>query len=212
MACAIYYSDPGSVYPVWDPRRTAGEFPMSFGYKMAWDIVIITIDKTFSLTNCQMLVGLEAGPGITWQKDILAWNYFLGGPVASVTTVDQNTGPNFMLIQKGNCLTGAHTLLLRKLMNTQMTGLYTLQSADLWTFWGGKKVTLTWVKDDGGSGVWEPDTPPIVYPVVQFPDGTLLRSSAQPGVVFVVFGGCKVSSRSRQQPRLRFNVGSGCRC
>jgi hypothetical protein len=33
--------------------------------------------------------------------------------------------------------------------------------------------------------------PSQTYPVVAFPDGTLLRSNAQPAVVYVVFGGAK---------------------
>lgn len=56
---------------------------------------------------------------------------------------------------------------------------------------GGTKVTLTWERDNVGSGVWGDNTPAPVYPIVDFPDGTLVRSLAQPGVVFIVFGGAK---------------------
>lgn len=192
MSCVCAYTDPGSVYPVIDPRRIAGPPPFNFGYVFAWDGVVVTVEEDTSLGNCQMLVGLKAGPGVTWEKDVLAWNYCTGGPVSSVTTRDANRGPNFMLVSRSLCSSGANTLLLRKLMTwNQMTGLYTFQPNDLWDFWGGMKVTITWVGDTGGSNVWGPAVPPVAYPIVKFPDGTLVNTAAAPGVVFLVFGGAK---------------------
>jgi hypothetical protein len=64
-----------------------------------------------------------------------------------------------MVIQKANCQSGSNTLLLRKAMAFgTMTGLHTLQSDDLWAFWGGKKVTFQWVRENTGSGIWGPNS------------------------------------------------------
>lgn len=192
MSCICAYTDPGSVYPVIDPRRCAGDRPLRFGYGFAWDYLRIDVDEAPSLTNCEMLVGLEAAPNISWQKDILAWNYCLGGPVSSVTTKDSNRGPNYMLVRKADCYSGANTLLLRKLMSwNQMTGLYTLNSREMWDFWGGMKVTFRWVGDQSGSGVWGSATAAPHYPGVRFPDGTLIRGRRRPGATFLVVGGAK---------------------
>jgi hypothetical protein len=192
MSCICAYTDPGSVYPVLDPRRTPGSSPFGFGYYFYEDGVAILVEEDPSLTNCQMLVGLSVQPGM-WNKEVLAWNYCLGTSVSSVAAGGQNTGPNYMLIQKAQCFSGANTLLLRKAKFLGiMTGMYTFQSTDLWNFWGGMKVTLDWQFDDQGSGVWGSGKTAI-YPDTKYPDGTVVRALAgqQPGAEFVIFGGAK---------------------
>ena len=193
MSCACFFNDPGSVYPVIDPLRVAGELPHHYGYGFALDGVEVIVEDDPALSRCQMLVGLSTQSSQVWAtKEIIAWNYCTGSGTSSVVTSGVNRGPNFMLVQKSNCHAGADTLLLRKAMTFDiMTPLYTLQSNNLWAFWGGKRVTFRWAVDDAGSGLWGPNTSASVLPGVRFPDGTLVRSSAQPGVVFVVFGGAK---------------------
>ena len=55
------------------------------------------------------------------------------------------------------------------------TALYTFPPEDFWDFWGGCKVTFEWFSDTVANGKWGSQTPEPRYPLVRFPDGTLLR-------------------------------------
>jgi hypothetical protein len=170
MSCLCAYTDPGSVYPVIDPLRTSSQIPQVYGYGFAWDWVRITVDDDATLGPgaCRMRVVLVSR--VTNDKSIAAWNYCTNSIVDSVATIGRDKGPHEMIVERGNCHAGAHTLLLRKAMAfSVMTGLYTLASGDLWTYWGGKKVTFAWMGEDGGSGVWGADTPTPTYPVKRGP-------------------------------------------
>jgi hypothetical protein len=154
MSCICTFTEPGSVYPVLNPNKINGPGPYQGAYGFAWDLVEVKVEEDDSLGPCQMRVGLQVANQITWAKDILAWNYCKGDKVASVATQDADKGPHFMLIEKGDCSSGTDTLLLRKMMAfRQMTGLYVFRHEDFWVYWGGKKVTVTWDRDDVGTGV-----------------------------------------------------------
>lgn len=190
MSCICTYVDPGSVYPAIDPRRVAGELPQRYGYGFAQDGVGITVAEAASLGACQMLVELSVAPGLA-AKDVMAWNYCVGGPVGSISGGGGIAGTTSMLVRRGQCFAGTHTLLLRKHFWHGMAAMYSFPSDELWRHWGGMRVTIDWTRDNAGSGLWGHQTPQPSYPIVRFPDGTLVRSVAQPGVVFVVFGGAK---------------------
>src|SRR6185503_8508430 len=66
--------------------------------------------------------------------------------------------------------------------------------------------TFRWAADDVGTGLWGPDTPPRGSPGVRFADGTLVSSSAQPGVVFIVFGGAKFAVNATAITGLGLNL------
>ena len=197
MSCVCAYNDPGSVYPVLDPLRiSAKPLPQQYGYAFAWDGVGITVDDdpTLAPGGCRMRVVLMTGSGVTAAKSIVGWNYCTGVAVGGVMTSGSDHGPHEMILDRGLCSAGAHTLLLQKPMAFNvMTGLYTLNSDDLWTYWGGKKVTFTWRVDSFGSGIWGADTPTPTYPVAR--SSSVVGSLAQPGVFFMVVGGAKFRIR-----------------
>jgi hypothetical protein len=166
---------------------------MRFGYSFAWDVLEVTVeeDPTLHFSSCNMRVVLKSDPSVTWAKSIVGWNYFTNSPVGEVKTSGSDHGPHEMIVSHGRCSAGAHTLLLRKsrtIFNV-MTGLYTLYSDDLWTYWGGKKVTFTWLADDdrSGSGKWGADTPNPTYPIMA--SSRVVKSDARPSDFFLVVGG-----------------------
>jgi hypothetical protein len=188
VTCVCAYTDPGSVYPAIDPTRFPSDPPHVYAYGFAWDFVIVTVSDDASLTNCQMRVSLASE--VTWAKELAGWNYCNGGKVSTVSTSGSNRGPNAMLLQRGSCGSGADTLLFSKAMTFgALTGLYTLSSNELWTFWGGKSVRFDWVGDGGGSNVWGPDTH-IKYPDSPFLDDRLVRETSHPEV-YLMAGGAK---------------------
>src|SRR5439155_2956814 len=139
VRCVCFHNDPGSVYPVVDPLRVSGLLPHSYAYGFAWDAVQIDVEDAPSLTNRQIMVGLVAGVNVSWAKEIDFWNYCRRAPTLTLHVDGSNRGPVFGLMNKGCCREGVQTVLLKKAMALGvMTGLYTLNSQDLFTFWGGK--------------------------------------------------------------------------
>ena len=126
-----------------------------------------------------------------------------------MSTVGSHFGlPTSMTIQRANCNVGTHTLVLSKMMSGNiMTGMYTFPSGDLWDYWGGCTVTVVWVGDRGGSNIWGEAVPPISYPVLDFPDGTLLRASGPPrsNPFSVVQGGAEFAIRETVLPGIRLS-------
>ena len=68
------YLDPNSIYPVLDPRRTAGPGPYNYGYALAWDGIVITVARNPALSSCQMTIVFSST--LTEPKEIQAWNIF----------------------------------------------------------------------------------------------------------------------------------------
>jgi len=176
--CFYTVCGPASMYPVRDPRRTAGP-PYSYRYDFAWDTIQVDVAPNPSLTNCGMKVSLVSN--LSWHKEIKFWNYLQFGPVGNSI----GTTPGLQLsrtIMKGGCdPTGVHTIVLCKAMNFNvMTGLYSFDPDDFWDLWGGYDVTFTWLQDNSGSGFWGAQTPNPTYPIVLVPDGTLMEQTAGP--------------------------------
>jgi hypothetical protein len=208
------YLDSRNIYPVLDPRRTAGPGPFSYGYGFAWDGVQIDVARTAGLTSCQMIVNFIPpfdptplpGPG-----EVVGLPPFNNGPEGKViqaydlttNSVVQVIGsPNLalnpplsssMTIQKASCgvaSPGVHTVVLCRWFAWPrgLTPLYTFEPEDFWDFWGGCTVTFNWVTDKAGSGKWGDETPEPTYPIVRLPDNTVMREPTGSGFG-VVFGG-----------------------
>ena len=50
--------DPSSVYPVLDPRRTAGSGPYAYGYGLCWDVIEIDVVRNSTLRPFEMTVAI----------------------------------------------------------------------------------------------------------------------------------------------------------
>jgi len=173
------YLDPRSFYPVLDPRRTAGTAPFSYGYALAFDGIVIRVERVPGLSSCEMTVVLRSTLHET--KEIQAWNLFANTASDSITTSGSGQ-PVSMSIRRawglGNpCGVGTNTVVLCRhfAWPRGRTALYCFPPQDFWDFWGGCKVTFDWFSDTAGSGVWGSDTPAPTYPLVRLSDGTLLR-------------------------------------
>lgn len=184
------YLDPNSIYPVLDPRRTAGPGPHRYGYSFAWDSMVVTVARTPALSSCQMTIVFSST--LAEAKEIQAWNIFANNfasrigsaslGLASSMTITRSWGPG------RGCGGGADTVVLCRYFAWPRgrTALYTFPPQDFWDFWGGCTVTFEWFDDRAGSGLWGSQTPQPAYPLVRFPDRTLMRDD---GSFRVVFGG-----------------------
>ena len=182
------YLDPSSVYSVLDPRRTPGPGPYRYGYALAWDGIMITVARTPALSSCQMTIVFSST--LTEGKEIQAWNIFnnsfadrIGSAslgLASSMNIRRAWGPGRA------CGAGTDTLVLCRYFAWPRgrTALYSFPPQDFWDFWGGCTVTFSWFSDTAGSGRWGNQTPQPVYPLVAFPDRTLMRDGAGFRVVF----------------------------
>jgi hypothetical protein len=180
-------------YPVVDPYRTAGAGPYFYGYLFAWDGVLVTVTRNFSLPRCKMRVELVSTlPEI---KEIQAFNFSNdmendhidsdpSGALASMTITKWMAGQA--------CSAGTDTVVLARAGQFGPKQMYTFGTVDFWDFWGGCTVRFTWVEDtDYNHRAWSSSgaqTPPPTYPAVRLPDGTLMRNAAGTGLS-VVFGG-----------------------
>jgi hypothetical protein len=177
------------MYPVLDPRRTAGPGPHHYGYYLARDALVITVARTPDLDNCEMKV--EFVSTLFEPKEIQAFNFYLNRFVAAVGS---SAGlPSSMTIRKrtptGSCDTGVDTLVLARQSWGQRKAFYWFPPEDLWDFWGGCTVTFDWFNDNT-VGPWGDATPAPSYPLVRMPDGTIMeaRRGSVP-VYYVSFGG-----------------------
>ena len=185
------YLDPGSIYPVLDPRRTAGPGPYAYGYNLAWDSMVVRVQRTPALSNCQMTIVFSSM--LAEAKEIQAWNLFANSFVDRIGSASGLSSS--MNIQRAwgpgrSCGQGTDTLVLCRYFAWPRgrTALYSFPAQDFWDFWGGCTVTFEWFDDTHGSGRWGNQTPEPTYPSVRFPDGTLMRDAAGTGVR-AVFGG-----------------------
>ena len=201
-----------SIYPVVDPRRTAGTGPYAYEYAFAWDGVRITVARTPALSSCQMTVILSATT-LSEAKEIQGWNIFRNNSVNSIGSSGMGL-PASMLIQRAwgpgqSCYAGVHTVILCRYFAWPRgrTALYTFEPQDFWDFWGGCTVTFSWLTDTQGSNLWGNQTPDPVYPFVRLPDRTLMRDAAGTGFV-VVFGGAGFAADPSFVGMMGFNMGA----
>jgi hypothetical protein len=193
------YLDPHSIYPVFDPRRTAGPGPYSYGYAFAWDAVGITVERTPTLSSCQMAVNFSST--LTEAKEIQGWNFFNNAVVDRIGSASLALPPSMTLRRAWgpgqSCSTGADTVILCRYFAWPRgrTALYTFEPQDFWDFWGGCTVTFNWFSDTQGSGLWGDQTPSPTYPAVKLPDRTLMRNAAGTGFI-VVLGGAGFAADS----------------
>jgi hypothetical protein len=182
-------------YPVADPYRTAGAGPYAYGYVFAWDVVVVVVAPNVSLSRCQMRVELSVDSILAETKEIQAFNFYNdtwhnqidsvpGGAVSAMTIEKRKPGEG--------CGAGTDTVVLARATAFGPKAFYTFGAIDFWDFWGGCTVTFMWEDEANpnhkawaGSGA---QTPAPTYPIVQLPDGTLMRNAAGTGLS-VVFGG-----------------------
>jgi hypothetical protein len=184
------YLDPNSIYPVLDPRRTPGPGPYRYGYAFAWDAMVVTVARTPALSSCEMTILFSST--LAEAKEIQAWNIFnnnfsdrIGSSslgLASSMKITRAWGPG------RGCGGGTDTVVLCRYFAWPRgrTALYSFPPQDFWDFWGGCTVTFEWFDDRSGSGLWGSQTSEPTYPLVRFPDRTLMRDD---GGFRVVFGG-----------------------
>ena len=178
MSCITTNSlDFRSIYPVLDPRRTAGPGPFAYAYNLASDRVEFDVKRLTGLSACEMFVNFTTT--LTEGKQIQAWNIFNNNFVQSVGSSGLGL-QNSMHIMKASCGAGVDTIILCRdfAWPRGMTALYTFMPNDFWDFWGGCAVNLTWVDDTIGSGLWGNQTPQPIYPLVKFPDRTVMATSS----------------------------------
>jgi hypothetical protein len=177
------------MYPVLDPRRTAGPGPHRYGYYLARDALVITVARSPDLDNCSMKV--EFVSTLFEPKEIQAFNFYLNRFDAAIGS---SAGlPSSMTIQKrppgGSCATGVDTLVLARQSWGQRKAFYWFWPEDLWDFWGGCTVTFDWF-NDSTMGLWGNETPAPTYPLVRLPDATVMEARrGRVPVYYVVFGG-----------------------
>jgi hypothetical protein len=184
--------DPSSIYPVCDPRRTAGPGPYNYGYALAWDGLVITVVRDSALASCQMTVDFSST--LSEGKEIQAWNFFNNNFVDRIGSSSLGLLSSMVIQKAGNpglsCGSGADTVILCRYFAWPRgrTALYSFDPQDFWDFWGGCTVTFDWFSDTQGSGIWGNDTPQPTYPLVQHPDGTVMRNATDDGEL-VIWGG-----------------------
>jgi hypothetical protein len=182
------YLDPQSIYPVLDPRRTAGPGPYQYAYALAWDAIQITVQRNSPLSSCTMNVRFTTT--LTEGKQIEAWNIFANNFATSVGSASLGLGSSMTITRAWgpgrSCGTGADTLVLCRQFAWPRgrTALYTFPPQDFWDFWGGCTVTFDWLSDTQGSNLWGNQTPQPTYPLVKLRDRTLMTDGAQFRVVF----------------------------
>jgi hypothetical protein len=181
-----------SVYPVLDPRRTAGPGPFSYGYALCWDGIQIDVTRNASLLNCEMRIHLISA--LSEDKEIQAWNLFDNNFVDRIGSAHLGLPSNMTIMKAGlptqPCAVGADTVVLCRYFAWPRgrTALYTFLPQDFWDFWGGCDVTFNWIVDTAGSNLWGNQTPQPQYPLVRLPDFTTMKNQAGTNLS-VVFGG-----------------------
>jgi hypothetical protein len=182
------FLDPRSIYPVLDPRRTAGPGPYQYAYAVAWDVIQITVQRNSPLSSCTMNVNFTST--LTEGKQIEAWNIFSNNFATSVGSAGLGLGSSMTITRSWgpgrSCGSGVDTLILCRFFAFPRgrTALYTFPPQDFWDFWGGCTVTFDWLFDDRGSNLWGNQTPQPTYPLVQLPDRTLMTDGNHFRVVF----------------------------
>ena len=181
-------------YPVADPYRTAGPGPYRYGYLFAWDGVQVTVTRNYT-SRTEMRIEITTPSWMQNAKFIQAFNFYNNDYSDHITSWG-NPNPDATTIYKRwpleACDVGTDTVVLARDTAFGTKAMYTFPREDFWDFWGGCLVRFDWVGDAdpflGQIGPSGAQTPAPKYPMVQLPDGTLMRSAAGPGLR-VVFGG-----------------------
>jgi hypothetical protein len=190
VCATIQTLHPNSIYPVIDPRRTAGLGQYFYGYEFGWDALIIRVGK-FATPGCSMTVDLRTA--LSEPKEIQSWNLFSNTFNDSIVipTVGVSNPRNSMTLTRAGssglaCGAGTDTVVLCRhfAWPRGRTALYTFDPQDFWDFWGGRRVTFEWISDTIPQGNWGNQAPPIKYPVVQLPDRALMMDGPRFRVVF----------------------------
>jgi hypothetical protein len=187
-----------SIYPVIDPRRTAGPGPYNYGYVLAWDALLVTVERPGGLSSCEMIVNLTST--LSEAKEIQAWNLFGNNFVDRIGSFSLGLQSSMNIQKAGasglSCGSGADTVILCRYFAWPRgrTALYTFTPQDFWDFWGGCIVTFDWVSDTQGSNLWGNQTLAPVYPDPQVPDRTLMNDGV--GGLLVAFGGASFKADS----------------
>jgi hypothetical protein len=192
-ACIYIGREPASMYPVLDPYRTAGRGPYEYAYGLAWDGIQVTVNRFPSspLTRCQMRVDLVTS--LREFKEIQAWNLFANNFVDRIGTAPGLQ--NRMVIQRPtpgtNCGSGTDTLVLARYFAWPRgrTALYSFIPTDFWDCWGGCDVTINWLFDHVGSGIWGNRSLEPQYPLVKSPDNTVMQAVTTAGTTYYVVAG-----------------------
>jgi hypothetical protein len=218
VCIATNYLNPHCFYPVLDPRRTPGADPHAYGYPFAWDSVIVRVERKPGSSSCEMEVVLTST--LSQTKGILAWNVFRNSWTDSISTSGGGQQVSMDIRRAGavgqRCGTGTDTVVLGRYDPSPWgwKALYCFPPQDFWDFWGGCKVTFEWFSDTHGSGLWGSQTPQPEYPLVQFPDGTLMREDLllpddrETTRFFVVFGGAGFSIGYGELAPMRLSAAS----
>lgn len=135
------FLDPHSIYPVIDPRRTAGPGPFVYAYPFAWDEVQIGVTRFDPAAACQMVVNFSST--LQESKEIQGWNLFNNAWVDRIGSAGLGL-PTSMTLTKArgagqSCGTGVDTVILCRYFAWPRgrTALYTFDPQDFWDFWGG---------------------------------------------------------------------------
>jgi hypothetical protein len=196
------FLDPRNVFPVLDPRRTAGTGPYKYGYMLTWDGLQVTVTRDPALSNCEMTVVATAATLLPPEKmDIWGLNLFSNAWTTGVGTAATGLPTDMRIRRRGrlgqSCNDGTDTVLLRcsKERGIWPASEYLFAPEDFWDFWGGCTVQFDWVSNTSGSGLLGNQTPAPTYPMVRRPDGTFMRQDIpidedhETQKYFVVFGG-----------------------
>ena len=136
------YLDPRSIYPVLDPRRTAGPGPtFRYAYALALDAIEIDVTRLAGLSSCKMFVNFTST--LSEGKEIQAWNMLNHNFVDRIGSAGLGLTQS-MSITQAMCGTGADTLVLCRYYAWPQgrTALYTFPPQDFWDFWGGCAVNI----------------------------------------------------------------------
>ena len=156
------YLDPRSIYPVLDPRRTAGTGPHAYGYSArvgrhrraggAGSVAFQLRDDGRPGPRCGRR--RRSRPGTSSPTPRATASARSGSGQLLSMNVRRAWGPG------NTCGTGTDTVVLCRhfAWPRGTTALYCFPPQDFWDFWGGCKVTFEWFSDTAGSGVWGSDT------------------------------------------------------
>jgi hypothetical protein len=158
-------------FPVPDPTRIATRFPR-LGLQTDQDAFWVNIEAPpYPLSRCEVLVGLVAEPAVTAAKRLSVHNSTQNHEVAALATHGANRGPAYVLVDKSV----GDEIHLWKHAGGHFNDMYVM-SSEFWGRLGGFKTTFTWVDDQKTGKPWTGNES-WAYPVVTFPDGTLIATS-----------------------------------
>jgi hypothetical protein len=157
------FTPPGTRSVMWDWHGVGdGNLPKTVGYFFTEDTVAMTVEEgDFGDPNKMKLV-LQAGPGISWRKEMVFLNACNGARVKIFTEGSKTSDE--MTVTKSGC---NDTIFFRKAkLFAGNVDMYHMDPPFFWKIWGGKKVTIRWTADGWGAG--NPNPPNCSYPCIPF--------------------------------------------